>query len=143
MKIRMRAKISQFLFRAPFASGTASHSRPPPHLLTISLVAARSNAAKNSKTGASANIDLLKDASVGGKQLKAGSYNVKADGTTLTFERDGKVVAQAPIEWKDEQGKATYSAVVVYDAIVTEVHFSGKSRYAALAGASAAATGQQ
>jgi len=106
-------------------------------------LAAKSNAGKNSKSGASATVDLPTDASIGGKQVKAGRYEVKADETTLTVKQNGKVVAQAPIQWKDEQGKSIYSAIVTQSGAVLEVHFNGKSRYAEISGASAASTGQQ
>jgi len=106
-------------------------------------LAARANTGKNSKVGASARVDLITDASIGGKSVKAGTYDVKADDTTLTLKQNGKVIAQAPIEWKDEPSKSANSSLVTESGTLLEVHFSGKTRYAQLSGTSAAAPGQQ
>lgn len=105
-------------------------------------IAARSNG-KDSKSKANTTVELIKDAAIGGKQVKAGTYDVKASETKLTLSHDGKVVAESPIEWKDEQSKSTYSSVVVDGGAVKEVHFNGKTRYAQLSEGSMAATGQQ
>jgi hypothetical protein len=106
-------------------------------------LAARSNGPKNSKSTANATMDLVTDATVGGKQIKAGTYDVKASESKLTLSHDGKVVAETPIEWKDEPSKAAYSAIVVDSGAVKEVHFSGKTRYAELSAGSMTSTGQQ
>jgi|SRR5579864_57941 hypothetical protein len=105
-------------------------------------LAARSNG-KDSKSKASATVELVKDAVIGGKPVKAGTYEVKANETKLTLSHDGKVVAESPIEWKDEQAKSTYSAIVVDGGAVKEVHFSGKTRYVQISEGSMPATGQQ
>jgi hypothetical protein len=106
-------------------------------------LAARANTGKNTKAGANARLDLVNDASIGGKRVKAGTYDVKADDTTLTLRQDGKVVAQAPIQWKDEASKSAYSSMVTEGGALLEVHFSGKTRYAEVSGTPAATTGQQ
>jgi hypothetical protein len=106
-------------------------------------LAARSNDEKNSKPSASATMELAKSAVVGGKQIQAGTYDVKAKGSKLTLSHDGKVVAEAPIQWKDEQSKSMHSTVVVDSGSLTEVHFPGKTQYAQVSTESATATGQQ
>jgi Rieske Fe-S protein len=104
-------------------------------------LAAWSNTGK--KSTASATIVLLRDAAIGGKQVKAGTYDVKANESTITLSREGKVVAEAPITWKDEQSKSPYSSIVVASGTLKEAHFSGKARYADVSGASSASIGQQ
>ena len=44
------------------------------------------------------------------------------------------MVAEAPVQWKDEKGKAKYSAIVTDGEgnQVKEVHFNGKMRYVEL-----------
>lgn len=106
-------------------------------------VATRADGAKDSKSTASATLDLINDAVVGGKQVKAGTYNVKASESKLTLIRDGKVVAESPIQWKDEQSKANYSSVIVEAGTLKEVHFRGKARYAQISEGSMTTTGQQ
>ena len=106
-------------------------------------LAARNNEGKNAKSKATTTVELIKDAVIAGKQVKAGTYDVKANETKLTLSHDGKVVAESPIEWKDEQSKSAYSAIVVDGGAIKEVHFNGKTRYAQLSESSTPATGQQ
>jgi hypothetical protein len=95
---------------------------------------ARENGAKNSKSTVNATMDLVNPATIGGKVLKPGTYDVRADDSKLTLSFHGKVVAEAPVQWKDEKGKAKYSAIVTDGDgnQVKEVHFNGKTRYVEL-----------
>lgn len=115
-------------------------------LAAIALVipaSARENGAKNSKSTVNATMDLVNPATIAGKQLKPGTYEVRADDSKLTLSLHGKVVAEAPVQWKDEKGKATYSSIVTDgdENQVKEVHFNGKSRYVELS-SSATSNGQ-
>lgn len=87
-------------------------------------------------------MELVNDATIGGKQVKAGTYDVKADGSKITLSHNGKVVAESPVEWKDEAAKSPYSAIVVDSGAVKEVHFNGKTRYAEVS-TSSMETGKQ
>lgn len=80
-------------------------------------------------TSASATMELLSPATLGGKQLKPATYRVKADDTKVTLLQGKKVVAESAIQWKDEPAKSPYSAIVVDDSKVKEIHFSGKQKY--------------
>jgi hypothetical protein len=103
-------------------------------------LAARASAEKST---ARASVDLVSEATIGGKQLKAGTYDVEANGSTLTLMQKGKVLAEAPIAWKDEQSKSRYSAIVTEGGTVTEVHFQGRKQYARLSGGSMPNAGQE
>lgn len=105
-------------------------------------LAARSSAGKGSKSTARASMELVTDATVGGKQVKAGTYDVKAGESTLTLMQRGKVVAEAPIEWKDEPSKSQNSTLVIESGAVKEIHFMGKNRYAELSSGPTESTGQ-
>lgn len=105
-------------------------------------LAARSSAGKGSKSTARASMELVKDVTVGGKHVKAGTYDVKAGESTLTLMQKGKVVAEAPIEWKDEPSKSQYSTLIIESGAVKEIHFMGKNRYAELSSGSTESTGQ-
>jgi hypothetical protein len=85
--------------------------------------------ATDSKITMATTVDLLSPATLAGKQLAPGTYEVKADDTKLTLKFKGKVVAEVPVQWKDEQGKAKYSAVVVESDQIKEIHFGGKTRF--------------
>jgi len=110
-------------------------------LAALALVipaSARNNGAKDSKSTVSVTMDLVNNATIGGKQLKPGTYDVKADDSKVTLSLNGKVVAEAPVQWKDEKSKAKYSAIITDgDAHqVKEVHFNGKTRYVELSAGS-------
>lgn len=110
-------------------------------LAALALVipaSARDNGAKNSKSTASATMDLVNPATIAGKQLKPGTYDVKADDSKITLSLNGKVVAEAPVQWKDEKSKSKYSTIVTDGEgnQVREVHFNGKTRYVELSAGS-------
>jgi hypothetical protein len=96
-------------------------------LLFALPLAARDTA--KSENATTAQVDVLSTITLAGKQLKPGSYVVKADDSKVTLLLNGKVVAEAPIEWKDETNKPKYSQIVTTDSQVKEIHFSGKMRY--------------
>jgi hypothetical protein len=102
-------------------------------VLAIPLAAAADTGAKPAAT-ITTTMDFLRSVTLGGKQLKPGSYHVKATETTVTLEQNGKVVAEAPVQWKDENRKPIYSNIVSSGDQVTELHFAGKMKYAVVGG---------
>jgi len=96
-------------------------------------IAARDGDTNPTKIIVSMSVDLSSPASLGGTMLKAGSYSVKADSAKVTLLRGGKVVAEAPVQWKDEAGKAEYSTIVTDNNQIIEIHFGGKTKYVAIA----------
>jgi hypothetical protein len=101
--------------------------------LSLAMPAAARDAAKNGKT-TTTQVDILSTVTLAGKQIKPGSYEVRADDSRVTILLDGKVVAEAPVEWKDETAKPAYSKIVTTDNQVKEIHFNGKMRYVAITG---------
>ena len=97
-------------------------------------IAARADDSKTIKPVSRVAVDLHSSATLAGKDLKPGTYQVSADETKMTILRDGKVVAEVPIEWKDGQGKASYTSVVTDSNQITEVHFGGKAKYISVTG---------
>jgi hypothetical protein len=89
---------------------------------------ARNASAKNSK-GTTATMDVLSPATLGGKDIKPGTYTFQADESTVTILHNGKMIAQAPVQWKDETNKPSDSNIVVQNNAIKEVHFSGKMKY--------------
>jgi hypothetical protein len=102
-------------------------------LLLALPLAARSRSPKNSKSIVRSSVELTQDVTLAGKQLKAGTYQVRANESTLTLLQKGKVVAEAPIEWKPEGKGVSSSGVVTDSGAVKEIHFIGKTRYAEIA----------
>jgi len=88
--------------------------------------------AKESGNVIKTEVALLNPASMNGTQLKPGNYQLTADETKVTLSQNGKVVASAPITWKDDSAKSSYTTVVVADNSVQEIHFSGKTKYVAI-----------
>ena len=92
-------------------------------------IAARSDNANPPREIVSMSVELINTARLGGTELKPGSYSVRADSVKVTLSRGGKAIAEAPVQWKDEAGKAAYSAIVTESRQIKEIHFSGKSKY--------------
>jgi len=86
--------------------------------------------AKESKGNVKTDITIAGSVWLAGKELKAGVYSFAADGTKVTVSRNGKTIAEAPIQWQDGRGKADYSAVVLEGNQVKEIRFSGQTRAA-------------
>jgi hypothetical protein len=98
-------------------------------LVLLVAIAATNAPAKDTKAGVSTTMSLLVPATVAGHELKPGDYAVSADDSHVTISINGKVVAEAPVQWKDETSKARYSAFVSQGNKITEIHFGGKTRF--------------
>jgi len=72
---------------------------------------------------------LSSTATLGGTDLKAGEYSVTADDSHARFLKNGKVIAEASVEWKDESAKPQTNAVVIDGNQIKEIHFGGKMKY--------------
>ncbi|HUO34527.1 MAG TPA: hypothetical protein VMU43_06025 [Candidatus Acidoferrum sp.] len=114
LSVRLIAVVAVLAFLLPLTAGVA--------------------AAKDSANIIKTQVQLLNPATLNGTQLQPGVYELKADGSTVSFMQKGKVVAEAPMSWKDGSNKASYTAVIVNNNAVQEIHFSGKTRYVAIAG---------
>ena len=106
--------------------------------LALALPVAAKHDTKDSKTTVKASMVLPTTAVLAGTELKAGDYAVAADDSKVTLSRDGKVVATAAVQWKDEHSKAKYSTIVTDGNQIREIHFNGKTRYAEISGVMAA-----
>jgi hypothetical protein len=102
-------------------------------LVLLVAIVAQTAPAKDTKAGVSTTMSLLVPASVAGHELKPGDYAVSADETHVKISMNGKVVAEAPVQWKDETSKAKYSAFVSEGNKITEIHFGGKTRFVTIA----------
>ena len=98
--------------------------------LSIATHAAPAKDAKSTVTPiVKTDLRLLSPATLGGTDLKAGEYSVTADDTHAKFLRNGKVIAEASVQWKDESAKAQNTAVIVDGNQIKEIHFGGKMKY--------------
>jgi hypothetical protein len=101
--------------------------------LLFALPLAARDASKSGKPTI-VDVEVLSTITLAGKQLKPGTYTVKADDSKVQLMVGGNVVAEAPVEWKDETSKPRYSQIVTTDNQVKEIHFSGKMKYVAISG---------
>jgi hypothetical protein len=98
--------------------------------LSIAAYAAPGKDAKSTVTPiVKTELRLLSPATFGGTELKAGEYSVTADDAHARFLKNGKVIAEASVQWKDESAKPQTNAVVVDSNQIKEIHFSGKMKY--------------
>jgi hypothetical protein len=102
--------------------------------LALALPVAAKHDTNDSKSTVKASMDLPTAAVLSGAELKPGSYTVSADESKVTLSRDGKIVATAPVQWKDAPSKAKYSTIVTDGNQIREIHFNGKTRYAEISG---------
>jgi hypothetical protein len=97
-------------------------------LLTLPF-SARSDNTVLPKALVNMSVELNHAAALGGTELKPGNYLVRADSVKVTLSRGNKAIAEAPVQWKDEAGKAGYSSIVTESNKIKEIHFFGKTKY--------------
>lgn len=98
-------------------------------LLPVTLTTA---SAKESKGTLRADIEVVGSVMIGSTPLSAGTYAFVADEGKLHVTRNGKVVAEATIQWQDGKPKSDSSSLVIENNQVKEVRFGGKTRSAVL-----------
>jgi hypothetical protein len=88
---------------------------------------------KTEKATIKSTLTLPRAIIIAGKDLKPGVYSVVADESKVKISLDGRVVAEAPIQWVDATGKIQQTAVVLdTNNQLKEIRFGGKTRYAVL-----------
>jgi hypothetical protein len=116
-------------------------SRRPLSFVLSALVAlavatplmARSASDKDTKT-TTATLDIFNAATLAGKQIAPGTYTFKIDGSTVTVLQKGKMVAEAPVQWKESPMKANMTNIVTQNDQIKEIHFGGKTKYVEIMG---------
>jgi hypothetical protein len=102
-------------------------------LALVLSIATHTTPAKDAKSTVTpivkAELRLLSPATLGGTELKAGEYSVTADDAHARFSKNGKVIAEVAVQWKDESAKSQANAIVVDSNQIKEIHFGGKMKY--------------
>jgi hypothetical protein len=80
-----------------------------------------------------ASVQLISTGSLAGISVPAGAYSITADDSKIMFQANGKMVAEAAIEWKEATAKADASNLVLEGTNIREIHFRGQTRYAVVA----------
>ncbi len=74
-------------------------------------------------------IELDKTATVDGKTLTPGKYEVLIEGNKVSFERDGQTVVTAPCDWKTMRNKSEYnSKTFSANNVLLELDFEGSKQ---------------
>jgi hypothetical protein len=102
-------------------------------LTFVLSIATRATPAKDAKSSvtpvAKTDLRLVIPATLGGTNLQAGEYSMTADDTHARFLKGGRVIAEAPIQWKDESAKRPITAIFIEANQIKEIHFGGKMKY--------------
>jgi hypothetical protein len=67
-------------------------------------------------------------ATVAGKTLQEGDYDLVVTGHQAKFSSKGKVVAEVPCTWKTLPAKAEHDEVLITSGAVSEIEFQGKTQ---------------
>lgn len=102
-------------------------------LVLLVSISAQIAPAKDTKAGVNTTMSLLNPTTLAGKDLKPGDYAVTVDESHVKLSLHGKVIAEAPVQWKDETSKPKYSTFVVDGNKITEIHFGGKTKFVTIA----------
>ena len=74
-------------------------------------------------------IELFDHATVDGKELAPGGYEVIVEGQNVRFERNGHTLVTAPCDWKTLEHGAPYSSVTLSATkVIEEIQFQGSNR---------------
>jgi hypothetical protein len=73
-------------------------------------------------------VHLGATATVAGKTLQAGEYDLVVSGNQAKFQSKGKVVAEVPCTWKTLPAKAEHDLVLTSGSTLTEIEFQGNTQ---------------
>jgi hypothetical protein len=100
-----------------------------PAINSVSAFAAPRPKSANAKSTFKTKIELMNDATLGGKTISKGIYTLQADESKVTLIAHGQVVAEVSAEWKDGTRKAVADNITVDSGAIKEIRFGGKTRY--------------
>lgn len=92
------------------------------------LVSIPSWSKSNAKDRMTTNIKIDSTINISNKQLVPGRYKIFVEGNEAKFERDGKVVAEAPCQVKTLPEKAKFDEIKTDHDRLTEIDLSGKTQ---------------
>ena len=93
-------------------------------------VIALAGSKQDAKAVVTTSFQLVGGEVLNGTTLEQGEYTVIAREAEVSFVRNGKVVAQAPIQWKDLGKKARQNTLLSEAGSIQEIQFGGKTESA-------------
>jgi hypothetical protein len=95
----------------------------------ILLALARSANTEGAQSAVKASLHFFHAVTLSGKELQPGTYSLVTNSSKVMLKQSGKVVAEAPVQWKDG-GKKEFATHVVLDGNdIKEIRFAGRTRY--------------
>jgi len=117
LRHKMNRALTIIFAALTFALSMASHATPAKDAKSIVTAVVKMD------------LRLSTPATLGGTNLQAGEYSITADDTHAKFLKNGKVIAEASVQWKDESAKPQTTAIVIDGNQIKEIHFGGKMKY--------------
>jgi hypothetical protein len=93
------------------------------------LALGRSANAEGAQSAVEASLHFFRVVTLSGKELQPGIYSLVANSSKVTLKQSGKVVAEAPVQWKDGDKKEFATHVVLDGNNIKEIRFAGRARY--------------
>jgi hypothetical protein len=93
------------------------------------LALAHSANTEDAQSAVKATLHFFHAVTLSGRELQPGTYSLVADGSKVTLKQSGKVIAEAPVQWKDADKKEFATKVVLDGNNIKEIRFAGKTRY--------------
>jgi hypothetical protein len=73
-------------------------------------------------------IDITNKTEVNGKMLQPGNYELVVNGNQAKFEKNGKIVADAPCKWTPLKTTSQYDALLYNKNMLTGIQFQGRNQ---------------
>lgn len=97
--------------------------------LALAIPALAASKSKNDpKPIARSTFELVGNETLNGTALKPGVYVVTADEAKVSFWRNDKLVAEAPIQWQTLMDITARNTLVLDSGKIQEIRFAGKTR---------------
>lgn len=95
----------------------------------ILLALARSENTESAQSAVETSLHFFRAVTLSGKELQPGIYSLVANSSKVMLKQSGRVVAEAPVQWKDGDKKEFATHVVLDGNNIKEIRFAGRTRY--------------
>jgi len=97
--------------------------------ILLLLAPTRSANTEPAESAVETSLHFFHAVTLSGKELQPGIYSLVANSSKVMLKQSGKIVADAPVQWKDG-GKKEFATHVVLDGNnIKEIRFAGRTRY--------------
>lgn len=93
------------------------------------LALARSANTESVGSAVKSSLHFFHAVTLSGKEVQPGTYSLVANSAKVMLKQSGKLVADAPVQWKDGGRKEFATHVVLDGNNIKEIRFAGRTRY--------------